>query len=126
MVEEATFQVEITLKNYELYQIALLMYVLKDLDEGYVSLGSATTRGNGRMEVTRLDIALREYRKDVKGWKGAVDPQEIRINSSYCTDYNWNVPFYGEIKLQDITIDEMIDNFTVLNIQEKVRSGLNV
>ena len=126
VVEEATFQVEITLKNYELYQIALLMYVLKDLDEGYVRLGSATTRGTGRMEVTRLDIALREYRKDVKGWKGAVDPQEIRINSSYCTDYNWNVPFYGEIKLQDITIDEMIDNFTVLNIQEKVRSGLNV
>lgn len=50
-VEEGTFQVGITLKNYELYQMALLMYVLKDLDDGYVTLGAASTRGNGLMGV---------------------------------------------------------------------------
>lgn len=126
VVEEATFRVEITLKNYELYQMALLMYILKDLDEGYVSLGSAATRGNGRMEVTQMDIELREYRKDVKGWKGAVDPQEISFNSRYHAVYNWKVPFYGEIILQNITIDDMIDNFVNVDVRKKVRRGLNV
>ncbi len=120
VVEEATFQVNITLKNYELYQMALLMYVLKDLDEGYVSLGSAATRGYGRMEVTRMDIEFREYRKSVKGWKGSVDPQEIPVPSKYHVSYNWKVPFYGVIKLQNLTIDEMIENIAV-DIPKKVR-----
>lgn len=126
VVEEATFKVEITLKNYELYQMLLLMYVLKDLDEGYIALGSATTRGNGRMEVTQMDIAFREYRKNVKGWKGAVDPQDILPDFGYQTAYNWRVPFYGEMKLQNVTIDEMIDNYKAVDIHKKVRCVLDV
>lgn len=120
VVEDGSFLVDITLKNYELYQMALLMFVLKDLDEGYVSLGAATTRGNGRMEVERLDICLREYREDIKGWRGAFDAQEILINKKYDMEYEWKLPFFGEMRLQDITLDEMIDNCREIDIKSKL------
>lgn len=120
VVEDGTFQVEITLKNYELYQMVLLLYVLKDLDEGYVSLGAASTRGNGRMEVQKLDICFRDYRKDVTGWKGEADPQEIPLHQKYHVQYEWKVPFFGEMALQDINIDEMITNCSGVDVQKKL------
>ncbi len=120
VVEDGTFQAEITLKNYELYQVALLLYVLKDLDEGYVSLGAAGTRGNGRMEVQNLDVCLRDYRKDVKGWKGATDPQEISLHQKYQAEYEWKVPFFGEMALRGLTIDEMIANCSGVDVQKKL------
>lgn len=120
VVEDGRFLVNITLKNYELYQMALLMFVLKDLDEGYVSLGAATTRGNGRMEVERLDVCFREYRKDIKGWRGAVDAQEVSLDKKYNIEYEWKLPFFGELRLQDITLDEMLDNCKEINIKSKL------
>ena len=120
VVEDGTFQVEITLKNYELYQMVLLLYVLKDLDEGYVSLGAASTRGNGRMEVQKLDIYFRDYRKDVRGWKGAEDSQEILLNQKYLAEYEWKVPFFGEMALRNLSIDEMISNCSEVNVQKKL------
>lgn len=126
VVEDGSFLVEMTLKNYELYQMALLMFVLEDLDKGYISLGAASTRGNGRMEIQKLDIYLREYRKNVKSWRGAIDKQEILLNEKYGMDYEWKLPFYGEIKLQDIKLDEMIENCKSINIQNKVRRKIDV
>lgn len=120
VVEEGTFQAEITLKNYELYQMKLLLYVLKDLHEGYVSLGAATTRGNGRMEVQKLDICFRDYRKDIKGWKGAIDTQEIPLHQKYHIEYEWRVPFFGEMALQNLDIDEMITNCSAVDVQNKL------
>lgn len=108
IVEEGSFQAEITLKNYELYQMALLMYVLKDLDEGYVSLGSASTRGYGRMEVQNLEVCLREYRKNVTGWKGALDAQEIWLGQKFHMEYDWGQTFFGEMKLAGLTIDDWL------------------
>lgn len=120
VVEDGTFQAKITLKNYELYQMVLLLYVLKDLDEGYISLGAATTRGDGRMEVQKLDICFRDYRKDVKGWKGAIDSQEIPLHQKYHIEYEWKVPFFGEMILKDLNIDEMIENCSEVDIQYKL------
>ena len=120
VVEDGTFRVDITLKNYELYQMVLLLYILKDLDEGYVAVGAATTRGNGRMGIKRLDISLREYRKGVKGWRGALDTYEIPMNRKYQSEYEWKVPFFGEMILQDISIDELIENCKDVDIQSKL------
>lgn len=126
VIENGSFLVEMTLKNYELYQMALLMFVLKDLDEGYVSLGAASTRGNGRMEVQRLDICFREYRKGIKGWRGAASKDEIALNEKYGKEYEWKLPFFGEMMLQDIGLDEMIENCKDLDIQREVRGNMNV
>lgn len=121
VVEEGKFRVTIVLKNYELYQMALLMFVLKDLDEGYVSLGASSTRGNGRMEIQELDICFREYRQSVKGWRGATSIQEVPLNEKYRINYDWELPFFGEIKLQGISIDEMIENCKDIDIKRDIR-----
>ena len=126
VVEDGKFQVEITLKNYELYQMKLLLYVLKDLNDGYVTLGSASTRGNGRMKVEEMEISLREYRKNVTGWRGAEDAQEIPLSGKYGKGYEWAQPFYGEIKLQECKIDEILDICKEVDIRNKVRRDMNV
>lgn len=121
VVEEGSFQVDITLKNYEIYQIILLLYVLKDLDEGYISLGAATTRGNGRMEIQNLEICFREYRKDVKGLRGAIENLEIIPDEKYLFQYDWTLPFFGEMTLQNITIDDILSICKDIDIKASLR-----
>jgi len=60
-VVDGRFDGRILLRNAQLYQLALVLLVLRDLDEGYVQLGSGTTRGNGwvRAEIRRLVIETR-------------------------------------------------------------------
>lgn len=41
------FDGQVFLRNIQLYQLALLLLVMRDLDEGYVQVGSGTSRGNG-------------------------------------------------------------------------------
>lgn len=117
VVEEGSFQVNITLKNYELYQLILLLYVLKDLDEGYVVLGGATTRGNGRMEVRDIRIQFHEYRKAVAGLKDAMGSQEIIFSEKYHFQYEWKQPFYGEAELENITLDEILEECASIDIE---------
>ncbi|MBX3249959.1 MAG: hypothetical protein KF901_22465 [Myxococcales bacterium] len=45
------FETSIQLANFELWQLALVGVVLADVDEGFVRLGSAKSRGLGRMAV---------------------------------------------------------------------------
>jgi CRISPR/Cas system CSM-associated protein Csm3 (group 7 of RAMP superfamily) len=61
LVVAGRFDGSIVLRNVQLYQLALLLLVLRDLDEGYVQLGSGTTRGNGwvRAEVRQIVIETR-------------------------------------------------------------------
>jgi CRISPR/Cas system CSM-associated protein Csm3 (group 7 of RAMP superfamily) len=61
LVVQGRFDGQIVMRNVQLYQLALVLLVLRDLDEGYVQLGSGTTRGNGWVEarVQRLVIESR-------------------------------------------------------------------
>lgn len=120
VVEEGSFQVEIVLKNYEIYQLLLLCYVLKDLNEGYVSLGAATTRGNGRMEIQNFTICFREYRENVTGLKDAIEGQEIYPEDKYSFKYNWSSGFFGEMKLQNIEINDIISICKDIDIKNKL------
>lgn len=64
LVVQGRFDGHVVLRNVQLYQLALVLLVLRDLDEGYVQLGSGTTRGNGwvRAGVRRLVIETRRGR----------------------------------------------------------------
>ncbi len=65
VVEEGKFLVSISLNNFELYQLKLLLFVLKDIDDGYAAFGGSSTRGNGKMKVEEVNFEYRDYRKDV-------------------------------------------------------------
>jgi CRISPR/Cas system CSM-associated protein Csm3 (group 7 of RAMP superfamily) len=44
------FDGRVLLRNVQLYQLALVLLVVRDLDEGWAQLGSGTSRGNGWVE----------------------------------------------------------------------------
>lgn len=58
LVVQGRFDGRIVLRNVQLYQLALLLLVIRDLDEGYVQLGSGTTRGNGWVEAKVREIVI--------------------------------------------------------------------
>lgn len=64
VVVQGRFDGHIVLRNVQLYQLALVLLVLRDLDEGYVQMGSSTTRGNGwvRAQVRSLTAETRRGR----------------------------------------------------------------
>lgn len=66
MVVAGRFDGSILLRNAQLYQLALVLLVLRDLDEGWVQLGSGTTRGDGRVAATVREIVV-ETRADLGG-----------------------------------------------------------
>jgi|CXWL01.1.fsa_nt_gi CRISPR-associated RAMP protein (TIGR02581 family) len=47
VVVAGRFDGRIVLHNFQLYQLALLLFLLRDLDDGFVQIGSSTTRGFG-------------------------------------------------------------------------------
>lgn len=67
-----------------------------------------------------MEICLREYRKGIQGWRGAIDGQEIPLGSKYNISYNWNGFFFGELRLPVLSLDEMIDNCKCIDIQGKM------
>lgn len=58
VVVRGRFDGRIFLRNAQLYQLALLLLVLRDLDEGFVQIGSGTTRGNGWVQAEVREIAI--------------------------------------------------------------------
>lgn len=124
VVEEGRFRVKIILKNYELYQMKLLMYVLKDLDEGYISLGAAATRGNGRMEIEEMNICLREYRGNIESWKGVEYEEEISLKEKCGTGHDWKQQdFFREFQLSGQTADDVLKMCEKVAIEDKVKRG---
>lgn len=64
VVVAGRFDGQIVLRNVQLYQITLLLLALRDLDEGYLQIGSGTSRGQGRVgaEIRQLVIESRRGR----------------------------------------------------------------
>ncbi len=72
VVVQGRFDGRILLRNVQLYQLALVLLVLRDLDQGYVQIGSGTTRGNGWVgaEVRRIVIETRRGKGSLEELKG--------------------------------------------------------
>lgn len=58
-VVSGTFGGEVSLRNFELWQVALLGFVFCDLEDGYLRLGSGKSRGLGRIrgEVNEIVVS---------------------------------------------------------------------
>ncbi len=62
VVVQGRFDGKILMRNVQLYQLALILLVLRDMDEGFVQLGSGTSRGNGWVRATIRKLVV-ETRK---------------------------------------------------------------
>lgn len=58
VVVDGRFDGRILLRNVQLYQLALVLLVLRDLGEGYTQLGSGTSRGNGFVTVDLHELRI--------------------------------------------------------------------
>jgi CRISPR-associated RAMP protein (TIGR02581 family) len=78
VVEEGSFYTEISLSNFQLWQLRLILFVLSDLDEGFARIGSGKSRGLGRVRCRVQDLAFDwicrgEAKQEVRG-VGALCP----------------------------------------------------
>jgi len=46
-VVQGRFDGQVVFRNFQLYQLALVLLAVRDLDDGFVQIGSGTSRGNG-------------------------------------------------------------------------------
>jgi CRISPR-associated RAMP protein (TIGR02581 family) len=58
VVTSAEFETQIYIRNFELWQLGLLAYVFKDLEEGFVSIGYGKSRGFGKVigKVNKVEL----------------------------------------------------------------------
>ncbi len=76
VVESARFEAEMVLSNYDTWQLCLLAVVLDDLNQGFIGLGSGTSRGYGRVTIRDVVIALRDYRAEPPGQVTGYEPDD--------------------------------------------------
>lgn len=51
VMESGSFDFEIRLQNFELYQLYLILWIIQDIDEGKVTIGMGGSRGNGHLRL---------------------------------------------------------------------------
>lgn len=61
VLEQGTFKVEITAKNFFLWQIKVILQIIDDINDGYVTFGGVTSRGFGKMHIDNAVVLIREY-----------------------------------------------------------------
>ena len=85
VVTKGTFQTEIHLRNFELWQLGLLALVLRDLCRGYVPLGFAKSRGLGEVKarVGPVRVKYRGARRDGNGAMILPDGRTLSLNQLY-------------------------------------------
>ena len=117
VVEEAGFKVKMFLKNYELYQLKLLLYILKEMDEGYIALGSASTRGCGQMGVEQISLTFREYRNDIQNLRGVISGAEVPLGEG--CKYKDNL-FCKEACWRNLKVEEALENFSGIDVRQEL------
>ena len=95
MIEKGAFLFTITMQNFALYQLRLIVAVLQDIDAGLVTFGMGGTRGNGRLKLvggvhleykmtSNVADRLTGYFESDRG--GNIDPQSALFGIRWSTD----------------------------------------
>jgi CRISPR-associated RAMP protein (TIGR02581 family) len=58
VLSRGTFSGNIMLRNFELGQLGLLAFLFRDLEEGYIRIGTGTSRGLGRIKGSAKEIRI--------------------------------------------------------------------
>jgi CRISPR-associated RAMP protein (TIGR02581 family) len=62
VIESGEFLTEIKLSNFSRYQLRTILWILEDIDDGYVTFGMGGSRGNGHMKLTSKESIKLRYR----------------------------------------------------------------
>jgi len=120
VIDSAVFESKIILNNFEPKYLKLLMYVLRDIDEGYVSFGSASSRGNGSMQIKNLDIELIEYSRDYEDFKLS-DIFELGVSNRFSGISNYKC-YSKTINKGNLDMNEFINtNFSRIEYRKLVK-----
>ncbi|OFI07063.1 RAMP superfamily protein [Clostridium acetireducens DSM 10703] len=68
-VEYGKFKGKIKIKNFFPWNLKLILLILEDINEGFVTLGGVTSKGFGQMEVKDINMKIRYYDKSKNNGK---------------------------------------------------------
>lgn len=90
VVTEAKFEARLQLVNFELWQLGWLAYVMRDLCEGWVGIGSGKSRGLGQVsaQVRQVELVIAKHclpqQDGMHLWGlSALEPEEARLSYGY-------------------------------------------
>ena len=69
-IEKGTFKEKIVIQNFESYQINLIISLIKEMNEGFLTLGGLTSKGFGCIKGENLKLTLKYYNKEDLTKKG--------------------------------------------------------
>ena len=90
VITEGTFATEIHLVNFEMWQLELLLFTLRDLASGHVRIGMATSRGLGKIKVQITNV---EYHQvgETPGTRAIKDISALEKDQNEIDDYGFYV-----------------------------------
>jgi CRISPR-associated protein Csm3 len=88
LVVEGAFYSELHLRNFELWQLALVMALVDDLNEGVFAIGFGKSRGLGRVKaaLVGLDLELVGDGRELRGTAATVSGSEHRLYAGKAED----------------------------------------
>lgn len=89
------FTFHATLENFELWMLALILQVLRDIDQGFVQVGHAKTRGYGTVHLLSPVLHLRwpgQRPKKLRGVGGQESSEELRDAYGLSSDDETDLP----------------------------------
>lgn len=104
------FETTVHIRNFELWQLGLLAFLLRDFEEELVPIGFGKTRGLGRVKGTVCCMGITYYGLN-KPHAGETNRIEIPgIGNLYNSADKENYRFAEESPVSDIEFDEFIEN----------------
>ena len=65
VVEDGTFDFDIRLTNFSIYQLRLILWIIEDIDDGMVTFGMGGSRGNGHLRLynrEEMELQIKMFR----------------------------------------------------------------
>ncbi len=95
------FETDIYLRNFEVWQIGILMLIVTDLEEGLIRIGSGRSRGLGNVKATVSDVSI--------NYLGVVDGRsdnEVWGLGKLLGDCSYGTETDDKITVQDVPVKE--------------------
>jgi CRISPR-associated RAMP protein (TIGR02581 family) len=64
-VEYGKFKTKIKLQNFFNWQLALILEVIKDINDGFTTFGGLTSKGFGEVKIDDVDLNLRYFKEEL-------------------------------------------------------------